>query len=872
MYKSIFNVLIDIGIKLEWQNKFAKWNRPHTGDQSLLIHSINQSSIFLEFFRLNTFKTKLSAIEKIACIIGSFFSDIGKSNDEFQNAVNNNSSRKESFNHISKSVLKQVDQILDVLKPKIEKSFPNLFQNDSSKWEELIFLIKNGICYHEVPNFGRVLNDCQGLKGPQRVAHLINFVDSLVSNKKISTVFQTINRNQMVKQLIRDIHFTYHEISKFRGILSLLLSEALIKIHKQANYFPLLSFANGVIYFSENPKKIEFTNLRDIVLKKCKKIITNPEYFDNLYNAIFGSVTTTPVLEPCLLNEEFIKRKLEEKYTVKESDLKKEINAFQDEIKKDKKTSENLSQYLKEQTKLFNVNYNVLIKKYKRWRSPLVFWGSLLKEIKQWDSNINSSDLISTMFDVDEASIDSGYSNGAKRFPKLKMMVELWKSCIQKHPNNNNFQIIEQGDFDNLFQEWLVENTIAFFKKYEKPSLIDKEIFDILDTDIIYPNFSEITIKKKEFCRTIKEVLNFEGKKKYLCSFCNFPTNETALEGLIGKGPRSFSNKLPGGVGFGDKYSAKVCSACKFESLLRNIIMGDVPNSYILIYPELNMTPAVKEQWKNKIDVFINEKMKSINLINHKTLAKAIEKIAMENLSYISEKTLVENRIISKDKKNQIKKGLELWIQKEFENFEDFLDIWGTTIRIKVDNVTELVSAIINNQIDNYEILSHIPQKSTVTYNYSTPDYILIFFRYEIGNKEDSASIKYLRKLWFGILLSQLFFSRIKLINSLKYVELNESQILIDIPKPGLFTKISQELFSMTDLRNNSNNIITISNRMVIFRKISKLLALESIDPDSEQGFILKMLNKSRGYILNHFFQNESRRLKIKDVLTILGE
>ncbi|MBN1800679.1 MAG: type I-D CRISPR-associated protein Cas10d/Csc3 [Candidatus Lokiarchaeota archaeon] len=872
MYQNLIQILIDVGIKLDWQNKYAKWNHQHTKDQSLLIHSINQASIFLEFFKLDAFNAKISEIEKIASIISSFFSDIGKSDDEFQNAVNNNSSHKESYNHVNKSILNQVEEILDMLKPKIKKSFPNLFQEDGSEWEELIFLVKNGICYHEVPNFGRVLNDCQGLKGPQRVAHLVNFVDSLVSNKKISSVFHTINRNQMIQQFIKDVHFTYHEISKFRGILSLILSEALIELHKQANYFPLLSFANGVIYYSENPEKIQFANLQDIVLKKCKKIIANPEYFDNIYNAIYGSVTTTPVLEPCLLNEGLIRRKLEEGYAVKESDLKKEIIAFQKEIEKAKGSSENLGPYLIEQTELFDINQNVLIKKYKRWRSPLVFWGSLLKEIKQWDSSINSTGLISALFGIDESLIDSGYSNGAKRLPKIKMMVELWKSYIQSRPKQDHFQLIEQGDFNDLFQEWLIENTIAFFKKHETPPLIDEEIFDILDTDIIYPNFSAMNSKKKEFCKTMKDMLDSKGEKKYLCSFCNFPTNETALEGLIGKGPRSFSNKLPGGVGFGDKYSAKVCSACRFESLLRNIMMGDVPNSYILIYPELNMTPAVKHQWKNKIEVFINEKMKSINILNHKTLAKAIEKIAIENLSYVSENTLLENRLVSKDKKKQIKKGLESWIQEKFDNFEDFLDLWGKSIKIKVDNTTELVDAILNNHVDDRELLSHIPQKSTVTYSYSTPDYVLIFFRYEIGNKEDSASIKYLRKLWFGILLSQLFFSRIKLINSLNHVELTESQTLVDIPKPGLFAKICQELFSTMGVNNRSNEIVTISNRMTIFRKISKLLALESMDPDSEQGFVLKMFNKSRGYILNYFFQNENRRKRINDVLTVLGE
>jgi hypothetical protein len=875
-------ILTQEAIKRNWHNQYAKWNRNHTQDQSLIIHSLNQLNLMYTFIQTPKIKKSFSRLEKLACLIGSFLSDYGKSTEKFQQAVIKNKSEKEAYNHVSKEILLDVEQLLNSLRNSLISVYDKLDLNNDGKWDDFTYLIKNAICYHEIPGIGRIFNDCDKYGGPNRLSHLVKYVDIITSMKTVEDAYNIANKKlKEVESLFPDqIEFEYHKIRNFRGIISLFLMESLIERFKSSGYQPILSYPNGLLYLGINSKSLNFKNLRELIKKKIQSLLNDKKYQENLFNLTYGKHYYTPIIAPQLLNTDLIKRRFNKIDKVSEKEIKGEEKELKSRDKKEEKETL-VMPFLDDFKKRFNIDRNVILKKYLAWKTPLVYWGALMKEFKNWSTESRIKDKFIKKLGFSYDNLKKGYSHRSKARYKLELITKLWDSFISdEYPSSKNntkrFEVLLETRFNEQFKEWLIEKALYFFQlvQDDQPSIIEDEIFNQILMDIIYPIPESIKSITKNIVEAIEKII-IDGKDKKnnqnLCNFCSLPTSEIAKADLVGRGTRKFSNFLQGGKPFGDNRCATICSTCKIEAYLRQIIMGAVPNSYILVMPEMNMAPAIKRTWiKNIVNKLQNENEKSISLLNPNTLGRVIEKISKDKKYQIPINFLINQKIISKDKRNKIKKKFNKKLSKDYANFEEFLQLNKDLLNKDYESSEELIEAVLHNEENHKQILKYFPKTNNTAYYYRAPDYLLIFFKYEIGNDDDSESIKYMRKMWLAILISQLFFAKVKLIKSFNPFTIGEQHETIEIRKPALYYKIQQNIIKPLDETDLGK--IILSNRMKVLIKLSKIMALESIDPESEQGFLLKIITKSKGYILNYFFQKDKRKKKIRKITPILKE
>ncbi|MHA1756266.1 MAG: hypothetical protein ACTSVV_05810, partial [Promethearchaeota archaeon] len=139
---------------------------------------------------------------------------------------------------------------------------------------------------------------------------------------------------------------------------------------------------------------------------------------------------------------------------------------------------------------------------------------------------------------------------------------------------------------------------------------------------------------------------------------------------------------------------------------------------------------------------------------------------------------------------------------------------------------------------------------------------IIILLRFELKDTDEPESSGYIKKMFYGILLSIIFNARIKFINNLNPIMLNQQiRNIVDIPKTALYDSIAKCIIP--------DRKIMLHNRDSILLKISSLMALQNMIENSENDFLLNYMKYSRGFILNKLIQRKEKINK-SDLLRIL--
>lgn len=849
---------------INWNNYYAKWSRDHKRDQSLLVHSINQVGVLKQLYEKIIDPDIVPAKEQLITSIAIFFSDTGKSLSRFQDAAISGATEKEAYNHINAEAIELVDSHLEFLKDIFKVKY-KLYETEQ-EWATVKNEIKRNVCYHQRVKAPDLKNSCAKFGGAGSFSSLIDYIDDLTSQKTIENAYRFAGKKDGVEHLFNKADFTYHKFSKIRGLLTVFFNEALIEIHARFGYEPILYYPDGVLYIAPEKNSIA-TKLEDIISlinEKIQQLMDSEQLQTKLNNIVFGPITQTIVLFPPLLNKKCVRLRIKNELSKSQTPQKYQKNIQDFEKKKFKKSdSEEYEgrtyfEFITDLGKEFNVTKELLIEYYTKYQSVITYAFAVIEEYIKWgekknpDYRIVVEKLVQKYFPfVNFELIRSGYANTANKINKFNMLIGFWKK-------NNPELLITSLQGIETFENNLIKllDEIYDAVKDLKGQLIPPEMIKDILLDLHYSELGTLTNRYPEIAQNLARNYS-EGKtdKNHRnCFFCGLTYYNDAIKERIGEGPRKFSNKLIGGKRVASGHQAGICSLCETEATLRKIIMGSLPSEIILLSPEINMSTEIRRQWAAEIKLFLDMKNCSISLLNEKTLSKAIKNIALAEdniIKNINAKWLSENIIYSKDKMNKIKKGL----QEFYEKIEDFNEDYGTPFT----SFEELIDAILMRRWWAADLERFLPTAEEIEYIYETANYLFIFLRYSLKRKEEPESSGYLRKLFFGILISIIFNARIKFISDLNPILYHELEGLVSVPYTSLIDVINRCI--------NPDQIIKFDNRFDVLKRLASLIALENMLPNSENDFLLKYMKSSRGFLLHKFHETKVNR---NDLLILL--
>ncbi len=864
--KELIGDLIRYTRNINWSNYYAKWSKNHKADQSLLVHSINQASL-LEFLTNNIIDFDVfTEQEKIILMIAAFFSDAGKSQKSFQDAAIHGSTEAEAYNHINIESLELVERHMEFLKDTFKAKY-SLFKNDD-EWKEIKNEIKRNICYHQRVKAPDLKDSCGKYGGAGPFSPLIDYIDDLTSIKNIEDAYIFAIKKDGVEHLMDDADFTFHKLSRIRGILTVLLNETLIQIHKKFGYEPILYYSDGVIYAARKKNKIDM-NLEDIIPiidSEIKKIVEDERFQSLLIDITFGPITQTIVLFPALLNKSIVRKKILNE--IKRSSASTTIKKFQKLFKEKAITKKESEEYegkkyidfINELGNKFKIIPDLVIECFSKFQSAMTYAVSVMEEYIKWgeektpEFRQHIEKLVQKYFPfINYDLITRGYANVAKKTDKINMLVDFWKKSSEE------LWITSLGGIENFQKNVLsLLDEIYDEVRENKPTLITMDMIDDLLMDVSYSSMGDMKHLYKDTAVALEEayLAGKQDKKNRACFFCGLKYYNDAIKEKIGEGPRKFSNKLIGGKRVTSGHQAGVCKLCESEATLRKIIMGTLPSEIILLTPELNMGIEMRHAWEKDIKVFINSRAQGISLLNEKTLSKVIKQIALADegiIKDINAKWISENIIIGKEKRKK-------YLQDLKENYGD-INEFNKMFETHFGSYKDLLNDVLMGDWWHENLIGVMEPAGQVEYLYQTPNYILIFLRFELKNKDEPNSSGYIKKLFYGILLSIIFNARIKFIESLNPILHYELENIVSTLKTALTDSINKCI--------NPDDMIAFHNRFVILKRIASLMALEEMFSKPENDFLLKYMKYSRGFILNKIRIQETR-INMGDLLNIL--
>jgi len=269
----------------------------------------------------------------------------------------------------------------------------------------------------------------------------------------------------------------------------------------------------------------------------------------------------------------------------------------------------------------------------------------------------------------------------------------------------------------------------------------------------------------------------FAGKDNaqgiYLCPICNAPFNFNdgvrASADFIDS-PQTHTNR---GVACGPFGYIMVCTACYYERLLLQILLGSRPAEIITLLPRLNLGPAKGEQLVRKVREWVEGakaqlRGESGNLQSGFSLGFTEQ--AARHLGDRDPFTLESDELLSLfsyriagDKQKEREQEAMRRLKEEFDND---LNALGVACGQSFSTWESVVEALIENQIHQQEVKAIRRDVfrlfETIYLICQTPNLILIPLTYEIASgKEEAETSKALRRLYVALILSLVFESSV---------------------------------------------------------------------------------------------------------------
>lgn len=728
----------------------------------------------------------------------------------------------------------------------------------------------------------------QGVDRWYLLANIVSQIDNICSSKGVLEAKTVLERSTL---LGKHLKAAYHQVI-IRGVSTTALHRAALESFERTDWTPLLHFSDATLYVcsaarpAQEPAPTEIENRLRVILQEATG--------RDVTQFIVGSPTANIMPKPELFEHGEIRMYLEAAaYKVSRKSF---INEYEREKKRatrgrpaatgrGKSKAKVIEDYWKIAGKTGGPRYSpqmdveaerisaaqpdmVVFKFFKAAMQPGLVGGEGVEVArKEYEAIFGPgswSDLMSTstlMPDRDMVkTVDLFWRLPGKQFGLTALLVE------ELAPEKRTELLIDT----------LTEIAKKVYDAIPGPptrATLARKMAASFMQDLVAPATSADPIslarQQMEFYAVSKPFAGKQVKKaRYLCPICNMPFREgtKASADFIDK-PESHTNR---GIAHGSFGYITICDTCKYERVLRQLLMGERAQELIVVFPRMNIGPGAGELLMQKARALYDRALAVMTgdtddpdrrlylaltpLIADKILDQDVFRLTPEQLidllTYRSgEKTRRENW-----------RQLEKALQEAYEGDLEAANIeWGTEFA----SWEEAVAAVYANQLPDptarrirEEVYRLYPQMRLVC---QTPHMIMFPVSYPIRLGDDSDTNAALRQLFVALLLGLSLEASVALVHDSDQIDFQGGEGVAFVPPVAAV----RELVGF--------NWVPLSEAEHWLRRIGVASILASSGQYSERSGLYEVMTApTPGHVLRRIEQkrlSERQPLRYQDVV-----
>jgi hypothetical protein len=787
-------------ITRDWKRRTAKRGG---FNQSLFEHTIYELDALLTLWPILSKSWGLGEQDLAALAVGSVAHDVGKEMPEWQNYVLADRGTVPYTPHIVEDLTQAaVDKLFEALgltgSLDDAKAFVRYHMQATKTSDSLIF---------DVINKGSKSNRWMTL------SNIVAEIDNVCSAKGLLEGVRALERSSIGKHL----NVTYHLV-QIRGVSTALLHRAAIEAYEAAGWRPLLHYSNGTIYVASSADKVAEPTVRDIESRLAA--IVNGAMQADYSRLIVGNPTTTVLPKPELFDYRemrayletaggrvgytaFLRRQLEDVGTRK--GRKNTVKEYMGRVPTDKeveKHSQRISDAYPE-TAVFCF-------------FKAAFNGGLLGDAQKPTTLKEAYEEV-----FGKGTFESFKKSSAQLSPARHMQLVI--DPFWELPGSHfGLATAKVGQAPNAARKAALVNALAsiaakVYATLELPPqrIAGSTVAQVVINDLVCPtrtNGVEMLVSEQlEAYVACKEYAGRDNGRPHICPICNrvFSEGTLANDSLIDQ-PGSFTNRIPS---HGGPNGDVLCTSCKFEIFLRQLLLGGKPAELLVLFPRMNigqgsgveLVRRARELQNRAMSLMSNDTQDPNEHVSLSLTQMIARKLSEQDVFTLSPHALLDLFTYSASGKARDKsqKELEDKLREEYgETVDDLNDSWGTDF----DSWNVAVQALIDNRVsfgEARDILKEVYNLYPVLqFVCQTPHLILIpvsrSFAMRVGKDEEAKVNAAIRRLFTMLILGLALDCSVAVLNSGDAITFEGGEGVARVPKaPALRDLVGDEWVSL---------------------------------------------------------------------------
>jgi hypothetical protein len=580
-----------------WKQKIAKRKQ---FDQSLFEHTLVELDVALQLFPiLKSSQFDISSEEEQILIASIIAHDVGKEKKEWQNYILGKSGFVSDVDpELTRNVLRKLCDALD---------FHNLDQKVFAVIENCVNLHMS----HERHEANVISALLQGDDRWYTLANLVYHIDNICSAKGIFGSKIALERSLLSKHL----KSSYHLVT-IRGVSTTALHRAALESFEEVGWKSLLHFSDATLYVCSAASPIpEPTHemietrmielLRDatgrdvtqfIVGSPTANIMPKPELFDFKELGMYLEAATKKIGRKSFITiYEREKKKVASGKKATSGRGKSKAKVVEDYWKFTGKSGIKYSPEMdRDAERISNAQPEMVAFKFFKAAMKSDFIGiDGSKNAQEEYDTIFGPGSWNTLLSTSTLMPDKDMANTVDLFWRLPgQMFEIDAIQIEElAPEKRTALLIDvlTKIANKVYESISIKPSRIALAREMAASFIQDLVHPALQRDIV-----ELAKTQMEFYYLSKPFAGKQTKKaRYICPICNSPFEEgaKASSDLIDK-PESHTNR---GISHGQFGYITICNSCKYERILRQLLLGKRAAELIIIFPRMNIGPGAGE-------------------------------------------------------------------------------------------------------------------------------------------------------------------------------------------------------------------------------------------------------------------------------------
>lgn len=842
-----------------WKQKIAKRRQ---FDQSLFEHSLVELDAILQLLPIlrqpNHFG--LSPEEEQVLIVSVVAHDVGKERPEWQDYI---LGRRGFVSDVDPALTNNVvPELCAAL------GFPGLDRKVIAVIENCVNLHMS----HERRDANIVMAVLQGSDRWYTLANLVYHIDNVCSAKGIFGAKNALEQSPLGKHLK-----TAHHQVIIRGVSTTALHRAALESYQEAGWTPLLHFSDSTLYVCSAAQPVSEPS-RDQIKKRLVEELKKATGRD-VTRFVIGSPTANILPKPELFEFSELKSYLEA--AARKIGRKSFLVAYEREKKRvaggkpaatgrGKSKAEVIEDYWvkkgkggvrystemdKDADRISNAHPDMLVFKFFKAAMKLMQDDGIRRVQQEYDNIFGQgawADLLSTSTLMPAQDMVKTVDRfwqlpGAKFGLSVGVLEEL-------APDKRTELLI-----DTLVQ--IAKRGCAAIPNPPTRATLAQEMAAAFIQDLISPAAQVDLVKsahqQMEFYAASKLFAGKQTKKaQYVCPICNTPFagGTKASADFIDK-PESHTNRA---VAHGPFGYITICNTCKYERILRQLLLGERAAELIVIFPRMNIGPGAGEILVRKAQSLYERAyalmtgntddpdrrlwLALTHFIAAQTLDQDLYRVTPQHLADLL--TCRSGEEIRRKNRRQLEKSLK-------EAYDEDLDganaEWGTDFT----SWDEAIDAVYANRVDDptarqirADVYRLYPQMQLIC---ETPHMIMFPVSYPIKLEDDSETNAALRRTFAALLLGLSLDVSVAIVCDSDQIDFQGGEGVAFVPPVAAVRELI------------GSNWVSLSEAELWFRRIGVASILASAGQYSKRSGLFEVLTApTAGHVLRRIEQKRA--------------